>query len=348
MKFAKLAFLALGVGLLYFVFRQTDLGELLARVSEVGWYGMALVLALYSFTFFTDVAGWNLTFEQVPVTRRWLWRLYGIRMAGEAFNNITPMASMGGEPIKALILKTRYRVGYRESGASLVLAKTTNLIGLIIFLMVGFALMMASDILQGPYKLVAATGLAVLSASTVGMFLIQRLRVSTLASSRLGQTRFGHRLTRALEIIRELDDKFLRFYAEHHWRFGGAVLLAVINWSMGVIEIWWVMGLLGYPLTVTEAIILESMVQLVKAATFFIPAALGSQEAALLVVAGAITGDPLSGIAFGLVRRCRELVWITSGLAIWSVLSFGRSAKEVPIDALAPEAARVGGQVGEP
>lgn len=326
MKYAKLAFLVLGLGLLLIVLRQTDLDELAERVQQVGLHGIAVVLLLYGFTFFTDVAGWNLTFETLPLSRVWLRRLYAVRMAGEAFNNITPMASMGGEPLKAVLLKSCYGIGFRESGASLVLAKTTNLIGLVLFLTFGFAMLVGSDVLHGPYKLVAAAGLALLGASTAGCFLIQRLRMSSLAGTRLGRTKFGHRISHWLAVVKDIDDKFLRFYSQHRRRFAAVVGLAVVNWSMGVIEIYWVMHLLGYPLTLTEALIIESMVQLVKAGTFFIPAALGSQEAALLVVAGAITGDPVSAIAFGLIRRCREIVWIVAGLGVWSLLSFGKPA----------------------
>ena len=51
--------------------------------------------------------------------------MYVVRMIGEAYNNITPTASLGGEPVKAWLLKANWGVPLRDAGASLVIAKTT-------------------------------------------------------------------------------------------------------------------------------------------------------------------------------------------------------------------------------
>ncbi len=63
------------------------------------------------------------------------------------------------------------------------------------------------------------------------------------------------------------------------------------------------------------------MTQLVRTATFFIPAALGSQEGALMLTCGALIGNPGIGMSVALVRRARELVWITLSLALGSLYS---------------------------
>ena len=72
-----------------------------------------------------------------------------------------------------------------------------------------------------------------------------------------------------------------------------------------------------------DAWILESLVQLVRAGTFFIPANIGAQEGVYVFVVGALTGNASAGLAAALIRRCRELVWIAAGLAIGSVQAGG-------------------------
>jgi len=330
MRHLKFLFLVIGLLLFAYVLSETDLAQVWVRVREIGVLGVGFVLCLYIFTFLTDVIGWQLTFESINLTFPWIRRLYGIRMVGEAINNATPTASVGGEPIKAYLLKAFYRVGYTESSASLVLSKTTNLIGLVLFLGVGFALLFYHDAFAGGYKLVAGTGLICLTAITGSFFLLQRLQVSSFAGTRLGRSRFGARLKRTIEIVGNIDRQFHRFYAHHPFRFGWSVLLAVANWLMGIIEVYVVMDLLGYEVTLIEAWIIESMVQMVRAGTFFIPAGIGTQEAALLIVSTAVTGTPLSGVAYALVRRFRELVWIAGGLGLWSIYSV---RKPVAVDA---------------
>ena len=73
----------------------------------------------------------RVAFVTVPASLRWFSRLFLVRMVGEAFNQVSLVGSIGSETIKAIILKDRYRVRYRESGVSLVLAKTLDLIALV-------------------------------------------------------------------------------------------------------------------------------------------------------------------------------------------------------------------------
>ncbi len=133
MKVLKILYLLLGLGLLVWVFQGVDLAELWHLVSRVGW-GMAVVLGLYFVAFVIDSYTWQLTLLSVPRSLRWLYRTWKVRMVGEVFNSVMPAAGMGGEPVKAVLLKKYYGIGYREGTASLILAKTINMIALAIFL----------------------------------------------------------------------------------------------------------------------------------------------------------------------------------------------------------------------
>src|SRR3546814_6608667 len=125
---------------------------------------------------------------------RWLYRLWKVLMVGDAFNNVTPLGTIGGEPVKAALLKTHFSVGYREGAASLVLAKTTNLVGLVVFLAAGFSLTLLHPDLPRASKLAAGIGLAIFAASIAGLFFVQRLRIASRAGSWLGDRRIGRRI----------------------------------------------------------------------------------------------------------------------------------------------------------
>jgi len=117
----------------------------------------------------------------------------------------------------------------------------------------------------------------------------------------------------------------VEFYANAPGRFSATVVLSFINWALGALEVWIAFQLLGAPVTIAEAWIIEAVVQLVRVGAFFIPLALGTQEGAFTVVVGALTGNPALGVAIAVLRRFRELVVLSAGLMM-GPLVFGRGA----------------------
>lgn len=320
MRYLKLLYLLVGLALLAFVLSEIDIGELVARVGQVGW-GFVVILAIHLVAFLIDSLSWQLALLVVPVSMPWLYRVWKVRMVGEVFNAVIPAAGMGGEPIKAMLLRKHYDVSYREATASLILAKTINMIALVIFLTAGFALIMASPVLTPTYKSVAGIGLVVCGFGTAALFFLQRLKVSSLTGSSIGRTRFGAPVLRILHHIQDMDARLVTFYVQHKHRFVIAVVIAFANWMLGVAEIYYATAFLGHPVSLSEAWIIEAVAQLVRFATFFIPASIGAQEGAFLLTLTAITGSPGLGVAVAVVRRMRELVWIVWGLALGAMFT---------------------------
>jgi uncharacterized protein (TIRG00374 family) len=236
-------------------------------------------------------------------------------MLGEVFNTVTPLGGMGGEPVKAALLKRHYRVSLHEGTASLIVAKTVNTLALVLFLAFGFWLVIDSGVISDSYKTTAGVGLAALGMGTFLFFLVQRFQVSSLTGSWIHRRRSGERLERLLRHIGDVDQRLADFYTKNRRRFIAAMTLAVLNWVLGVIEVYWTMRFLGHPITLEESWIIEAAAQLVRVGNFLIPASLGLQEGAFLLVTGAITGQPALGVAAAVVRRFREVLWL-----IWGAL----------------------------
>ena len=321
MNFLKLFYLLIGLAILAVVAGEIDLAEVTAKVLEIGW-GMALVLGIYFLAFVIDSFTWLMALVEVPLSARWLYRTWKVRMVGEVFNNVIPAGGMGGEPIKAVLVKRYYGIGYREGTASLILAKTVNLLALVIFLALGFALMLQSDRLGGSFKLAAGMGLSALGLGIVLFFAVQRLKITSITGSWLSRWRFARRIEDILHHIHDMDGRLVHFYSAHKGRFAWAVVLGLVNWLLGILEIYYAMLFLGHPATLAEAWIIEAAVQLVRAGTFFIPASIGAQEGVFLLVFSAMTGSPVLGVAVAMVRRFREILWIGWGLLLGSMFSF--------------------------
>ena len=349
MPLLRILYLAIGLGLLSWILAGADLAAVWLHTTSVGVVGISVVLGLYALEFLADVAVWQVTFKTIPFRPLWLKRLYVVRMVGEAFNAVTPMASMGGEPVKVVLLKKYYGIPYGEASASVLLAKTTNLIALVVFLAGGFLLLLLDSRFSAAYKSAAGAGLAGFTAVIAVFFLVQRLRVSSRLSARLSRWRFGARIAEALHHIEAFDDRLAAFYADRR-RFAAARLLALSNWFIGALGIYVTMLFLGAPVTFTEAWIIEAFAQLVRAGTFFIPASIGAQEGAFVLVCAVLTGSPAFGLAAALIRRFRELVWISGGLLLgWRFSSRPtRSAPAAAIDDRIAATPRSAGSPGQP
>lgn len=315
----KALFLLIGLGLLVWIIKNTDLAGTLDLVSQIG-FGFGLILGIYFLAFLVDSLTWQMTVLSAPLTPTWLYRFFQMRLAGEAFNNILPAASMGGEPIKAVLLKNLYGFTYLEGVASLILARTINTVALILFLIVGFTLMLGSAVLGDHYNDIAGIGLIVLSALILLFYAVQRFRITSLISEALS-TKSGFRwLGGMLQHINDIDDKLVTFYTGHHARAMGALALAFINWVFGAGEIYLTLHFLGHPVSLVDAWIIEAVAQLVRAATFFIPASIGAQEGAFMIIGSAVTGSPTAGFATAIVRRAREIIWIIWGMAAFYII----------------------------
>ena len=116
MNFLRIFYLLIGLALLALVAAQIDLAEVAQQIGHVGW-GVVPILAVYGIAFLVDTVSWQLVLKPARLTLRWLYDLWKIRMVGSAYNQIIPFVGMGGEPIKAVMMKKFCGIGYRD-GAS--------------------------------------------------------------------------------------------------------------------------------------------------------------------------------------------------------------------------------------
>src|SRR5437016_8058193 len=96
---------------------------LTAAARGLGWRSL-LVCLPFALIMAVDTLGWRYAFayDRVPFLR-----LVAARIAGEAVNVMTALAPVGGDAIKVWFL--RPHVAYRDSVASVIIAKTTIKIG---------------------------------------------------------------------------------------------------------------------------------------------------------------------------------------------------------------------------
>ncbi len=88
-------------------------------------------------------------------------------------------------------------------------------------------------------------------------------------------------------------------------------------WLLGGIEVMVGLHVLGVPVGIRDAMIIESLGQAFRAVGFAVPGGLGVQEAGVLLICGLLGIGPQSAIELSLLRRFRELVLGVPALAAW-------------------------------
>ncbi len=316
MRYAKFLCLAGGVALFALLLADTDLAAIAGEVIDLRW-GILAILATYMVAFICDTVSWHLTLDPLPWTARLYYRVWKIRMVGEAFNDILPLGSFGGEPVKAMLAMRTLDLGPHAVTASLVLARTINTLALVLFLVFGFVLVLQANALPPSVKWLSGAGLGLLLIGVAGLVAVQRLQLTSAVSTRLFGCSLAARLQRALGHIREVDGRLVRFYRHRQPQFFCAIVFSLLNWALGAAEAYLTLTLLGQSITYFDAWIIESAAQLVRAGAFFVPAAIGVQEGAYVFITGLLLGRPDAGLTMALVRRLRQILWIGWGLVIF-------------------------------
>jgi uncharacterized protein (TIRG00374 family) len=242
-------------------------------------------------------------------------------MAGFALEATTPLAGLGGEPVKAFLLKRLYGIRYRDATASFVLARTTDLIGQVVFISIGFILMLRSGLLAQPYRLASGAGLALIILLVAAAVAAQQQRMlgrlrRRLERGWLGGRQLSGRVVAALDSLHDIDDNLADYYTGERRRFALSVGWAIVDWFVGTLAIYFALQFLGHPVSPADAVVIESFLVLVRSTLFFVPADLGTQEAALVLICGAVAGSAELGVALSAIRRARDIIWIGVGLAI--------------------------------
>jgi glycosyltransferase 2 family protein len=315
-KLAKLLYLFAGAALFVALLATLDLQAALALVWQAGPLGIAALCLVFFALFALDALVWLVLVPELPRTFAWYRRLIRVRLVGEAFNLVVPAGGFGGEPLKAVLLKSHYGVGYRESSAGLVLARIQGLIGQFLFVALAVIVMAAATTLPPLYQASAWIALVVLAGMTAGFVVAPKLRLSAKLGRRFGGRSWAQGLVQSLAAVEAVEDKINAFARAYRGRYALSLALTTLRWSLGAAEMWLAMHLLGHPLSVAEAIVLEGLLQLARSVSFFIPANLGTQDGAVALAAAAMTGVAAAGLGAALLRRVREVIFIALGFAV--------------------------------
>ena len=317
MFWVKCVLFLAGLSLLVWLIKSAGLHALLKSFQQVGWPFLFLFVP-YLLVYLFDAMGWRVTFHHRPKELGFL-RLFLVRTAGESLNNTLPSAYLGGEPVKALLLK-RFHVDMAEAASTVIAAKTTMTIAQIMFILVGFgAFYLAAE------RSIAIPGLlpGILALLGIGVFGIAVL----VRWQRTGFTRPLMRLAENIgflarklkgyqEGLSRLDTNLSKFHAGNSGKFWVSSAWFLGGWIVGTFEVYLFGILFDVPLSLLDALAIEALSTMVRTMGFIIPGSVGVQEGGIVLLFLAVGQTTFAGVSFSLVRRLRELLWIGLGFGL--------------------------------
>jgi putative membrane protein len=304
-----------GVAFIGWLLWDTGLEAVAQCFRRMGW-GLLLALVPYTLASLCDTQGWQVILRGISAARVKFPRLWMVRLAGEAMNSAAP-TGVGGEPVKVVMLRDDGVAG-SEAAASVVVSKTSLVLGQSLLVTIGLSLLLLR--LGHSWSAVAALGLML---GLAGLFGLALVRLQQLGPMRSGTRMLGGLLPRLAARLGErlvvIDDRLAAFYSRHRGTFAIACGWHLLSWLVTASEVWVFFQLLGEPVALRDALIIDGLAQPVRATAIVIPGALGTQEGAGVALCAwlGIAREP--AIALWLARRVREIVFDIVGFGYMSL-----------------------------
>jgi putative membrane protein len=320
----KIKYIGLLVGLLGLIvvvglIVWSGIDEVAMAVASVG-FGIVFLVLTRVVTVSVAGAGWWLLFPSI--LRPTLKTCVTLRFVREGANSLLPMPQIGGDLIGARLLSFRGIPGVLAA-ASIIVDVLMQATTQFLFAFLGLLMLLAIGKHESLIGF-AAIGIACAAPLLIAFYFAQRQSGQRILKSIVSRMA-GDLSWRALGTIDAVYERLAEIYAAR----SGLATSAVVHfsgWIIGILEVYVVFDFMGHPVSLAEALIIESLMHAIRGAAFALPGSLGAQEGGLILLCAVFGIPPEQALALSLVKRAGDLAVGVPGLMGWHVLEWGRFA----------------------
>ena len=318
MKFLGTLAFAAGLAVLGWLLVHFGTAPIAAAWTTLGFRGLAIVVAAHlPVAVFLGLAWWSLGRDLAGATaRKFIWA----RLVRDGAAEVLPFSQVGGYVFGARALALSGIPGF-FAAISTVVDLVVELAAKLPYILIGLALL-AMLKQQSDYFAPVLAGVAI-SGGLLALAATFRDR------SRRALERLAMRMAQRWPVLQlgepnETRAMISRVLARDG-RATAAFALHFIAWALGAAEAWIAFRLMGSPIGLAEACVIDSLFTGLRTFAFFIPGAVGVQEAAYVALCAMFGIPPGVALAFSLVRRARDFLIGAPCLAGWQLVE-GRRA----------------------
>ena len=311
------------LALILLVFRDANLAQIRHLLAQAP--ALLLVPLFMLAAMAVDTLGWRRLMGGSGSCLT-LAQLVSIRIATEGIILSVPSGTVLSEPLTLHLLRSR--CGLAGGAAVASMAARRCYIALSLGIVLGVAGVTGFHILHdlSPH-VIGYDGLQWVAPIAAAALIVGALVVQgALIGGSVGEK--VHRLLLKIPITRlrrwlagqqgafsEVDRQLAFSFSQPGTSPAGTILLFCLVWVIEATESYFILRLLGAGLTFHQVFAFETLLTLLRALAFFVPAGLGVQDLGYLTFfrALAIPDAVTVGAAFVLVKRAKELVWIAIG-----------------------------------
>lgn len=295
-----------------------DIEEVATIAKQLGW-NVFWLPGLFVIPMFVAALAWRPLFPpgRVPATAT----LFEAVWIGASVNSLLPVARIGGEVVRIRLVAGR-GTSLNEASASVILDKTVRALAVLTEGLVATALL---PVLGADRPIIyAAFAIWVLLATVIaGLVIVQRLGMFKTVVKGVAAA-FGSRsLDKLMDRAGRLDQAIALLYRNPRRIVRSWLLKLGFQYAL-IVELMIIAALIGQPISMLDALMIEGLSAVVRGAAFLMPSTLGIQEASYILL-GAVSGlDPALMLVLSLAKRARQVLVGIPGLVLWPIAD-GRS-----------------------
>jgi len=300
--------LALATGLIAY----QGFAVVFAAIASAG-FGLLLVGFFHLAPLTVNARAWQILIagRRRPSLARFIWATW----LRESVNGLLPVARIGGEFV-AVRFMIQHGLRTAPVVASVIVDMTLCVASQFAYTVLGLALLVryTGDLAM---TMSVALGLLVV-VPLIGIFIVaQNFGLFTLLA-RIVNRLFGDRFAAFVGGAGALD-RSVRVIYRRPGRLLGCTLWQFAAWILASGEVWLALRFLGHPVSIADALLVDAITHAASTAAFLVPAAIGVQEGAFMIVGGLLGLSPELSLALALTRRARDLIVFLPGLLVWQV-----------------------------
>jgi len=298
-----------GTILILALFIHSGMADVMHAAERVGWEGL-LLMALARCALFPPCAlAWWLLSTRDTCLRTFLWASWVRAAVGELF--ITP--PLGSEAAGMRVL-TNSGMRMVDAAACTVADLTLDLGSQAVFAMTGLMLL-AVTVPDAPWLWPGLMASMLAAATITGFALAQKGGLFHWLEVKL--SRWSDGWLHAMHLSMQGMHARMTVIYRRPWHLIGSFLLQYGAWMIGVIPTWIGLSFLGHPLAWHQVIALDAMVFAARGVAFVMPAGVGVQEGAYVLLGQLFGLDAASALVLSLVRRASDWLATFPALLIW-------------------------------
>ena len=305
---------AVGVGLLAMMIAHEGIRNIVEHVQMFGVWPFVGFVAISMLNFILYSLRWRIILHRQVTEKKHklsLWRMYWHRMTGYAVGYLTPLNQAGGEPVRVALLCAD-GVPSQSAVASATLDIAFELCSYVVFIALGVIFALIEHQGGGQTLVIMGVGLAIAFGVLLAFF-IALARGKAMARPLFHRLKLDRikRLQGVEHWLEETEDLMRGFFQKGKGVVFGISALSMLMMTFRVVEAFYVAWGFHVSLNFAQAFLISSLPGL--ALILPVPGGLGIFEGGFAAVFTALN-VPLNPIAFSLMIRLRDLVFIGFGV----------------------------------